>query len=95
MNEIEEKISEMSGDIKVIDQKLNTFLPYIHDQELRLRALEQHNCPFHQEVEKRMDKLSVDSAISSTKVAFILFIAMGILGLSLTVGKALLPIFIL
>lgn len=97
--ELEEKITSMQGDLKVIDQKLDTLIDFNKDHELRVRALEQRTCPFHQTVEKRLDNLDINSAVSNTKIMIIVgvgsFLGAGITTIILSTlsRNVFLPIF--
>jgi hypothetical protein len=65
MEKMEEEISEIKSDVKVIRQNIDTLLSFSTDHEARLRVQEQSQCPFHEKVEDRLDKQDVNNAITS------------------------------
>jgi hypothetical protein len=71
MEKMEEEISEIKSDVKVIRQNIDTLLSFSTDHEARLRVQEQSQCPFHEKVEDRLDKQDVNNAITTTKLAII------------------------
>lgn len=71
MEKMEEEISEIKGDVKVIRQKIDTLLTFSTDHETRLRVQEHSQCPFHEKVEDRLDKQDIRNAITTTKLAMI------------------------
>lgn len=96
MEKMEEEISEIKSDVKVINQKLDTLLAFNHDHEIRMRTLEQKTCPFHQNIEERLDDLGVDSAVSKTHIAFIAgissFLGAGLIAFFAIIGNFLMPV---
>ena len=82
MEKMEEEISEINGDVKVINEKLDTLLSFNQDQESRIRLLEHSQCPFHQKIEERVDALDINTAISNTKLKIII-------GISSSIGAGL------
>ena len=85
MDKMEEEISEIKEDVKVIGVKLDTLLSFSRDHEARIRVQEQSQCPFHEKVEDRLDKQDVNNAITTTKLA--------VIGGICSLGGALIAIF--
>lgn len=75
---------KLNGKMDVILEKLEPVVNTIHDHENRLRTVEHFNCPKHEELNKKVDKVIIAQAVNNVKLAIIIGIS-GSLGSLITI----------
>lgn len=74
---------KLNGKLDVVLEKMIPIVEIQHDQENRIRMLEQSKCPNHDELNKKVDSVVIAQAINNIKLAVIIGIS-GSLGSMVT-----------